>query len=139
MMNDEWEPDSSTIFIIHHSSFMLVMFEKLIDVEQCPPGSSMFVPHGDLELAVFHLTDPDRFVVSNNACPHASGNLSAGEIHRGTVTCPVHKWKFDLGTGHCVGTDDVLLKRYECKVEGGVLWADLSKPLPVTPPPKYDF
>lgn len=115
------------------------MFEKLIDTDSCPPESGVFVRHGEIELAVFHLTDPDRFVVSNNACPHASGNLSAGEIVGHCVTCPVHGWKFDLQTGYCVGTDDVILKRYECRVENDVLLADLSKPLPVPPPPKYDF
>ncbi len=115
------------------------MFEKLLGTDDCPAGCGIFVRHGRKELSVFHLTDPDRFVVSENACPHASGNLSAGEIHRGTVTCPVHQWKFDLNTGHCVGTDDVFLKRYACKVEHGAVWADLSKPLPIAPPPKYEF
>jgi len=115
------------------------MFEKLINIEQCPPGESVFVARGDKELAVFHLTDPDRFVVSNNACPHANGNLSSGEVHRGVVLCPVHKWKFQLDTGHCVGTYEVFLKRYACKVEGQDLLVDLSQTLPVPPPPRYDF
>ena len=115
------------------------MFETLINTVDCMPGCGVFVRHGENELAVFHLTDPDRFVVSENACPHASGNLSAGEIIGHCVTCPVHQWKFDLETGYCAGTDDVILKRYECHVENGVVLADLSKPLPVPPPPKYDF
>ena len=115
------------------------MFVRLIDANTCPLGCGVFVRHGEKELAVFHLARPDRFVVSENACPHASGNLSAGEIIGHCVTCPVHQWKFDLETGYCAGTDDVILKRYECHVENGVVLADLSKPLPVPPPPKYDF
>lgn len=115
------------------------MFEKLIDLGECPLGRSLFVRHRDKELAVFHLTDPDRWVVINNACPHASGNLAAGEVHRGTVTCPVHKWKFDLNTGRCVGTDDVFVKRHDCKVVGNDLMVDLNRPLPVEPPPRYNF
>lgn len=115
------------------------MFVRLIDANTCMPGCGVFVRHGERELAVFHLARPDRFVVSENACPHASGNLSAGEIIGRCVTCPVHQWKFDLETGYCAGTDDVILKRYECRIENGVVLADLSKPLPVPPPPKYDF
>ena len=63
----------------------------------------------------------------------------AGEIVDHCVTCPVHQWKFDLRTGYCAGTDDVILKRYECRVENGAVLADLSKPLPVPPSPKYEF
>ncbi len=115
------------------------MFVRLIDANTCPAGCGVFVRLGENELAVFHLAQPDRFVVSENACPHASGNLSAGEIIGHCVTCPVHQWKFDLETGYCAGTDDVILKRYQCRVESGVVLADLSKPLPLPPPPKYDF
>ncbi len=115
------------------------MFEKLITTADCMPGCGVFVRHGESELAVFHLADPDRFVVSENACPHASGNLSAGEIVGHCVTCPIHDWKFDLETGYCVGTDDVVLKRYECRVQNGAVLADLSKPLPVPPPRKFEF
>ena len=115
------------------------MFEKLIATLECPIGKGRFVRHGDHELAVFHLTDPDRWFVINNACPHASGNLSAGELHRGGVTCPVHQWKFDLTTGRCVGTQDVFVKRYACTVIGDELHVDLSRPLPIQPPQRYDF
>ena len=115
------------------------MFERLIQTEECPSGRGVFVRHGQKELAVFHLQNPDRFIVSENACPHASGNLSAGEIHRENVTCPVHKWKFDLDTGHCVGTDDVFLRRYPCKIDGDWLMVDVSRSLPLPRPTKYDF
>ncbi len=115
------------------------MFVRLVDENTCMPGCGVFVRQGEKELAVFHLAQPDRFVVSENACPHASGNLSAGEIIGHCVTCPVHQWKFDLETGYCAGTDDVILKRYECRVENGAVLADLSKHLPVPPPPRHEF
>lgn len=116
-----------------------MMYEKLIKTEQCPQGQGIFVARGDKELAVFHLQDPDRFVVINNACPHANGNLSAGDVRGDCVTCPVHNWKFDLNTGRCVGTDDTAVKRYACKVEGQDLLVDLGEILPLPPPPRYDF
>ena len=77
--------------------------------------------------------------LASSACPHASGNLSAGTVHRRVVTCPVHSWKFNLDTGYCVGTNDVILKRYACQVQDGTLMADLSKPLRLAPPPTFDF
>ena len=117
----------------------MAQWERLFLASECGPGRQRFVSIGGVELAVFHLADGGGFVAVANSCPHAGGNLSAGEIHRGTVTCPMHQWKFDLNTGHCVGTDDVFLKRYACKVEHGAVWANLSKPLPIAPPPKYEF
>ncbi len=90
---------------------------RILSVLDCPVGSRKFVTIGDRELAVFHLADPDRFVITDNACPHAAGNLSAGTIENGTeIVCPWHFWAFDLDTGACTMNDAVRLRRYECKV-----------------------
>ena len=115
------------------------MFERLISTADCPPGCGVFVRHGEKELAVFHLAQPTSFVVSENACPHAGGNLSAGEISGCQVTCPMHNWKFDLKSGHCVGTEDVFLTRYAFKIQDDALFVDLSTALPIAPPQRHDF
>lgn len=93
---------------------------------------------GGKELAIYHL-ECGEFIVTDNACPHASGNLSAGEVAGRSVTCPVHQWKFSLDTGYCVGTNDVVVRRYACRVEGTILLVDVSTTLPVPPPPMFDF
>ncbi len=115
------------------------MFEKLVSVDDCPPGCGVFVRHGDNELAVFHLRDSNQFIVSDNTCPHAGGNLSAGELSGCEVTCPMHNWTFDLKSGHCVGTDDLFLTRYACKIQGQALFVDLAQALPIPPPQRHDF
>ena len=51
-------------------------FAKLITLASCRPDAGTFVERGNQEFAVFRWTDPDRVVVTDNACPHASGNLS---------------------------------------------------------------
>lgn len=100
---------------------------RILSVRDCPVGSRKFVTIGDRELAVFHLADPDRFVITDNACPHAAGNLSAGTIENGTeIVCPWHCWAFDLDTGACTMNDAVRLRRYECKVIDGELVARLD-------------
>ena len=35
-------------------------------------------------------------------CPHAGEDLSKGEVVEGVLTCPRHRWKWDLRTGKCV-------------------------------------
>src|SRR5262245_34196634 len=98
---------------------------RLLPVSELPLGRARFVATGDHELAVFHLADPDRFVVTRNSCPHAGGNLAAGEIRSSTVTCPWHQWEFDLDSGRCTLSETVQLHRYECRVEDGWLEAKL--------------
>lgn len=108
---------------------MTTDWTKLLDVADCAVGTRKFVATEGRELAVFHLADPDRFVVIDNACPHAGGNLSAGEIENGAeIVCPWHYWAFDLDSGECTMNDAVKLNRYECRIEGGWLYARLTIP-----------
>ncbi len=98
----------------------------LLRADQCPVGKVRYVAVGDHELAVFHLADPDRFIVTLNSCPHAGGNLSAGDIENNTITCPWHQWCFHLDSGECTFNEKVTLHRYECRIENGSLLARLD-------------
>ena len=102
-------------------------FVELIDVERCRREGGTFVAHGERELAVFRFNDTDRVVVLDNACPHASGNLSGGEIRDGVVLCPWHFWEFDIDTGVCTHSDLARVHRYRAEVRDGVIWIDLPE------------
>lgn len=98
-------------------------WRRVVDAADVPPGSGRFVFVDGHELAVFHLVDPDRFVITRNSCPHAGGNLSAGALEGSVVTCPWHHWPFNVETGECTLAPHVVLRRYECAVRGGVVFA----------------
>jgi len=98
---------------------------RLFETRECPLGRAKLVRAAGHDLAVFHLSDPDRFVVTPNACPHAGGSLAAGELGSHTITCPWHAWVFDLHTGACPMAEHVRLVRYETRVEDGVLYVRL--------------
>jgi nitrite reductase/ring-hydroxylating ferredoxin subunit len=98
---------------------------KLASVEDCPAGRAKFVTVGDVDLAIFHLANPDGFVVTRNSCPHAGGSLATGDIEGHTVTCPWHHWAFDLDTGRCINAENVTLRRYPCRLEDGYVSAKL--------------
>jgi nitrite reductase/ring-hydroxylating ferredoxin subunit len=98
---------------------------RLIRTDDLSPGRGVFVEAAGHELAVFHLADPPRFIVIRNACPHAGGNLSAGQLDGTCVTCPWHHWKFDLLTGRCTLSDNARLTCYETRFENGFLFARL--------------
>lgn len=100
---------------------------KLAAVEDCPVGRAKFVVAHGLDVAVFHLADPERFVVARNSCPHAGASLSVGTIEGNTVTCPWHHWTFDLDSGRCACAEHVTLRRFACRVEDGHVWARLPR------------
>lgn len=99
---------------------------EIISLSRCREGAGVFVTHGDRELAVFFLREPDRVYVIDNACPHSSGNLSGGEVTDDIVECPLHNWRFDLCTGVCTRSDLARVGRYPAVIRDGAVWADLE-------------
>ena len=102
-------------------------FVRLIEASGCGRERGVFVAHEEFELVVFRLGE-DEFVVADNACPHASGNLSGGEVSHGVVTCPWHEWQFDVRAGACVHSDKAKLTRYPVEVREGWVFAELVRP-----------
>lgn len=60
-------------------------------------------------------------------CPHASGDLTQGELHRGRISCPDHSYKFDIRTGRPLWPPDEIcrLKKYPTKEENGRIFIRL--------------
>jgi nitrite reductase/ring-hydroxylating ferredoxin subunit len=100
---------------------------KLIECDLCPAGKGVFIEQGGRELAVFRLDDPVRFVVMDNTCPHAGGNLAGGEVCGTVVACPWHHWQFDLESGICVHSPLARVRMYRSEVRDGVLYAELGE------------
>ena len=60
-------------------------------------------------------------------CPHADMPLTDASFDGKTVTCPIHQWGFDGGSGKCV-THMVrnALHPYELRVEGDEILVDVG-------------
>ena len=99
---------------------------RLIQVSRCRPRQGTFVEQGGRELAVFLELDPPQVIVIDNACPHASGNLSGGEVRQGVVICPWHQWQFDLASGVCTHSPLARVRRYPAWIDDGWVRADLT-------------
>jgi UDP-MurNAc hydroxylase len=45
--------------------------------------------------------------VMERYCPHRGADLSVfGEVEDGMLTCTLHGWQFDLGSGECLTATD---------------------------------
>lgn len=60
-------------------------------------------------------------------CPHASGPLDRGWLDGNRVICPLHRWKFDITTGHCLTVPEKSIRHFPTKVDdAGAVWVDLA-------------
>ena len=90
-----------------------------IVTDSIQPGAVVAVGIGRIQLLLSRVDD--QIVAFSRRCPHAAGDLSAGALGRGRVTCPDHGWKFDLRTGRCLWPQDeeARLKTYPVRVAAG--------------------
>ncbi|MDQ1849163.1 nitrite reductase small subunit NirD [Gemmobacter fulvus] len=77
-------------------------------------------------VAVFR-TATDAVFALDDRCPHKGGPLSEGIVHGTSVTCPLHAWVFDMGTGTAQGADEGQVATYDVRVEGGRVLLDTSR------------
>ena len=90
--------------------------------ENVPLREGRAVCIGTREIAIFNLGD--RFLATDNRCPHNGGPLCDGIVTGSSVVCPLHAWKVNLQSGcverpahgkdHCVAT-------YPTRIDDGVL------------------
>ena len=107
-----------------------VHWVRVTPIENIPPREGRAVLIGARELALFNLGPSmelgagDRFLATDNQCPHQGGPLCDGIVTGSSVVCPLHAWKVNLANGqverpthgkdHCVTT-------YPVRVEDGVV------------------
>lgn len=74
--------------------------------------------HGNI--AVFRNADDEVFALLDK-CPHKGGPLSQGIVFGRKVACPLHGWNIGLDDGNAVAPDVGCARRFETKVENGVV------------------
>lgn len=99
-----------------------VRWIRVTPADNVPPREGRAVLIGDHEIALFNLGD--RFLATDNQCPHKGGPLCDGIVTGSSVVCPLHAWKVNLENGdverpanakdHCVTT-------YPTRVDEGVV------------------
>jgi nitrite reductase (NADH) small subunit len=102
---------------------------RITPCENIPPREGRAVLVGGREIAVFNLGD--RFLATDNRCPHQGGPLCDGIVTGTSVVCPLHAWKVSLTDG---GVERPALARDHCvtiypaRVEDGVVVIGLPVP-----------
>lgn len=86
-------------------------------VDAIAPGQGRVFLVAGRTIAVFHQRD-GRVFATDNRCPHRGGPLADGIVGDGTVICPLHSWRIDLGSGHCA-KEAACVRTYAARVVNG--------------------
>ena len=68
---------------------------------------------------VFAYRDDDDVRIYDSRCPHQATHIPGTALEGCLLTCPRHKWKFDLQSGDCIEHGDRPLRRFEHRIENG--------------------
>ncbi|MEP6999772.1 MAG: Rieske 2Fe-2S domain-containing protein [bacterium] len=79
-------------------------------LDRIPLGEGRTFRVGDREVAVFRTRS--GVFATDGVCSHRDGRLADGLVGDGRVICPLHGFKFELGTGQPIGHDCAALGTY---------------------------
>lgn len=83
-----------------------------------PPGKTMEVFVGDLELVVAHVAGDDFYAI-DNLCTHDGGPLGDCDLEGAEIECPRHGARFDVRDGEALTLPAILPVRcYAVRVQG---------------------
>lgn len=108
---------------------------RWVQVTACdniPLREGRAVTLGRRTVAIFNLGD--RFLATDNECPHEGGPLCDGIVAGDSVVCPLHAWKIRLDTGSVErpAASTACVATYETRVEDGIVM--VAMPMPVVQP-----
>ena len=103
----------------------MTQWTEIISLDEIPQLGARVLRTDTMDIALFR-TATDQVFALKDSCPHKGGPLSQGIVHGTTVTCPLHNWKIDLGSGEALGPDEGCTNRFPVKVEDGKVYVSLS-------------
>ena len=74
-----------------------------------------------LPVAVFRTAEDEIFALVDR-CPHRDGPLSEGIVQGCAVSCPLHGWVIDLGSGEAEAPDEGSTLTIPVRLEGRRVW-----------------
>ena len=106
------------------------MYRNICRASEITEGELYRFEVGELALLVTKLGD--RYIMTQATCTHEEADLTLGILSDRSVTCPLHRAKFDLESGGVLtgpdGEDPETirpLRIYPTRVENDILYADI--------------
>ena len=90
-------------------------------VDEIPEAEATYYEVDGRHLFVYRTGD--RIRVYDSRCPHQVTDIPHLALEGRTLTCPKHQWAFDIESGECIAKGSRPLRRFEHRLERGVLLA----------------
>lgn len=88
------------------------------------PGQGKLILARGREIALFNVEG--TFYAVRATCPHEGGPLAQASLSGTVITCPWHRWQFDLATGNSVNQPDAGVRCYPVVVRGDAIFVEIS-------------
>jgi nitrite reductase (NADH) small subunit len=107
-------------------------WQRVCAIEAIPLLGARVLQRDDGEPIALFRPAADRVFALADRCPHKGGPLSQGIVSGDSVTCPLHGWVIQLGTGEACAPDVGCARRYAVELREGEVWIALPawRPLP---------
>jgi nitrite reductase/ring-hydroxylating ferredoxin subunit len=92
-------------------------FTDVCAAGELEPGKCMETRVGDKAVALVNAEG--SICAVSNTCLHRGGPLGQGFVQGSLLICPWHAWAFDARTGVSDVNPEMVLDRYEVRVENG--------------------
>ena len=83
----------------------------IIDISILDEQDRKIVMHAEVPIAIVKYKK--SFFAFDNRCPHRGGALYKGKMKNTIITCPLHKWKFNLESGFCINNNKIRIKKFK--------------------------
>jgi nitrite reductase/ring-hydroxylating ferredoxin subunit len=61
-----------------------------------------------------------------NACTHLEYPIDMGKVSNGIITCPFHKFRYELESGKCLNALGDSLESFPVKIEGDRVFVEIT-------------
>lgn len=96
-------------------------WHDLLPAKEMADGDTRRLEVGDR--AVFVHRAGGKFKVYDSRCPHQVTNIPELALKGTTLTCPKHRWAFDITSGACIRKGTAPLNEFESRVSRGKVQA----------------
>ena len=89
---------------------------KVATLSEVPEGTAKAVDVRGTPIALYNVGG--TVYATTNTCPHRGGPLGEGDLEGSVVTCPWHRFRYDVATGACLTNAALTIGCYTVRVQG---------------------
>jgi nitrite reductase (NADH) large subunit len=113
-----------------HLPLIHTQWVKVADVSEVPAEGGIAIKYGPAQIALYNFASRGEWYACQNQCPHMSDMVLARGLigdQQGIpkVACPQHKKTFSLKTGECLSGDQLKVRTFPVKIDGGAVYLEL--------------